>query len=163
MGNEADSAGVVTPELVAALAREVVAGASPGELPLFRATSAAYMRDPQSVLEPRQGGEQSLGFGVEAAVLLITPAALQAARGVLEFLVSQVTEAAKSETSDQIRARVHRLFDRDAEAKPDAAALRPEQLARVREIAFAAGIQAQLPEREANLVADAMVGRLALT
>jgi hypothetical protein len=162
MGNPSESAGVVTSELVSDLARDVVADASPGELPLFRATSAAYARDPQSVLRPREGREESLGFGVEAAVLLITPAALQAARSVLEFLVGEVAGAAKSEASDELRRRVRELFDRNATQKPDGVALSREQLARVREIAFEAGMQAQLPEREASMVADSMVGRLAL-
>jgi diphthamide synthase (EF-2-diphthine--ammonia ligase) len=162
MGNRGESAGVVTPELVSELAREVVADASPAELPLFRATSAAYMHDPQSVLEPRRGREESLGFGVEAAVLLLTPAALQAARKVLEFLAAQVAGAAESEASDQIRRRLHHLVSRDVTPRPAGAALSREQLQRVRQIAFDAGIEAQLPEREANMVADSMVGRLAL-
>jgi hypothetical protein len=162
MGNRGESASVVTAELVCELARGVVADASPAELPLFRATSAAYMRDPQSVLEARRGREESLGFGVEAAVLLVTPAALQAARSVLEFLAAQVVGAAESETSDQVRRRVHELFSRDVTPGPAGTALSREQLERVRRIAFDAGIQAQLPEREANMVADSMVGRLAL-
>lgn len=153
---------VVSGELISELARQVVVAAAPAELPLFRATSAAYLHDPESVLAPHGKDDEILGFGVEAAVVLIAPAALQAARSVLEFLVAQVSEATQSETSDQIRRRVHGLFNRDSAEQPGGIALSRAELARVREIAFDAGRQARLPEREANMVADAMVGRLAL-
>ena len=63
-------------DLVAALARATVERAAPEELPLFRATSEAYLRDPASV-EGGKSRDELLGFGVEAAAMLVTPVALQ--------------------------------------------------------------------------------------
>ena len=47
-------------EVVVEVARELVAKTAPEELPLFRATSAAYLEDPQKVL--RAEAEQSFAL-----------------------------------------------------------------------------------------------------
>ena len=160
--SHADPAVIVDADLVSEVARSLVAAAAPAELPLFRATRDAYFRDPQGVLQPRPGKEEMLGFGVEAEVMLLTPAILEATRSVLRFLVSQLQSEAESQASDAIRDRLRRLLNRDAKTEPPGPGLSHEQLAQVREIAFQTGRRAQLPEREATLLADAMIGRLAL-
>jgi hypothetical protein len=160
--SHADPAVIVDADLVSEVARSLVAAAAPGELPLFRATSDAYFRDPQGVLQPKPGKEEMLGFGVEAEVMLLTPAILEATRSVLRFLVAQLQSEAGSEASDAIRNRLERLLHRDPKTEPAEPGLSREQLAQVREIAFETGRKAQLPEQEATLLADAMIGRLAL-
>ena len=70
--------------LVADLARAVVEQTAPEELPLFRATSEAYFDDPD-VAERSGCGDEMLGFGVDAALVLVTPVALSVARDVVEL------------------------------------------------------------------------------
>ena len=87
--------------LVASLARSAVAQAAPEELPLFRATSETYFENPQA-LEQRGSGDQMLGFGAEAALVLVTPVALSVARDVLDFVVEQVRGHAREHGKDVI-------------------------------------------------------------
>jgi hypothetical protein len=149
---------------VTALARIAVERAAPEELPLFRATSEAYLRDPGS-LEQRGGRDEMLGFGVEAAAVLVTPVALSVARDVLAFLAEQVRRVARTESEGAIDRLVDRVAGRgeeDAESTAAAPAqLTDEQLAQVREHALEKALQLKLPAAKAELLADSLVGSLA--
>jgi hypothetical protein len=148
---------------VVEVARELVARTAPQELPLFPATSTAYLDDPDSVLQPKERGDDMLGFGVEAAVVLLTPAALEIAKSVVKFLAAQVRGALEQETGDAIAERIHTLLHPSAGGRGAAAPTRltEEQLAQVHELALEKARALDLPEAKAGLLADAMVGSLA--
>ena len=57
------------------------------------------------------------------------------------------------------------VFRREAEAQGEEVPppLTPEQIARVREVALEKGRQLRLPESQARLLADSLVGSLATT
>jgi hypothetical protein len=157
-------------ELVVEVARELVARTAPQELPRFRATSAAYLDDPQKVLRAKGGRDEMLGFGVEAAVLFLTPVALEVAKTVVSYLAAEIRGVVEKETSDAIARRVHGLFHRSESGPEDDPAvpsamrgLTEEQLARVHDLALEKARALQLPEAQAGLLADAMVGSLAVT
>ena len=151
---------------IAALARAAVEKAAPEELPLFRATSEAYLRDPAE-LEQRAGKDEMLGFGVEAAAVLVTPVALSVARDVLVFLGEQIRRIARNEGEGAIDRLVDRVAGRhDEEPEPAAPApaalgLTDEQLEQVRELALDKARLLKLPEAKAELLADSLVGSLA--
>ena len=105
-------AGDVPDAVVADVARQLVTQAAPQELPLFRATSEAYFADPEKTLARRGGKDEMLGFGVEAAVILITPVALDVAKRVVAWVAGQVGDSVKKEGSEKIGEVVHDLFDR---------------------------------------------------
>jgi len=151
--------------VVADLARQLVVESAPEELPLFGATSEAYFESPEKTLERRGDKDEMLGFGVEAAVILLTPVALDVAKRVVLFLASEFQDAAKKESGQAIGDFVHGLFHRkEAKAEPEKEAppaLTSDQLHEVREIAFARARQLDLPEDRAGLLADAVVGSLA--
>ena len=150
--------------LVATLARSAVERTAPEELPLFRATSEAYLRDPAS-LDARRSGDEMLGFGVDAALVLVTPVALSVARDIVSFLVAQARTQAHERGADA----VDRLFDRllgrkhgaGSEAGDGAAELSDEQLEQVRALALEKATLLELPEDKARLLADSLVGSLA--
>ena len=98
--------------LVAALARATVEKVAPEELPLFRATSEAYFENPQA-LEQKGGKDEMLGFGVDAALLLVTPVALQVARDVIGFLGEQLRERAREQGEGAIDRVIARLVNRN--------------------------------------------------
>jgi hypothetical protein len=156
-------------EVVVEVARELVVKTAPEELPRFRATSAAYLEDPQKVLQAeKEKNDEMLGFGVEAALLFLTPAALEIAKAVVSFLANEIAAAFEKEASDEIDRRVHRLFHRGESAgKADANEADPserlshEQLAHVHDLALEKARALDLPEAQAGLLADAMVGSLA--
>jgi hypothetical protein len=156
--------------LVADLARVAVERTAPEELPLFRPTSEAFFQDPDAV--PRRGGrDELLGFGVDAAVVLVTPIALSVARDVARFVADQLRSRLAKEGEGAVQRALDRVFKR--EAKPDAAdapaaaaaaappELTDEELERVRAIALEKAQQLRLPPDRAGLLADAIVGGLA--
>jgi hypothetical protein len=154
-------------QIVADLARRLVAETAPHELPLFRATSAAYFRDPEDVLSRRKGRDELLGFGAEAAVILVTPVALEVAKSVLVFVATRTRAAAEKgagQLIDDVVARVFgRLYRHEGEppSEDDAPELDDDELAEVRRVAFEKARQLDVPEDKAALLADSVVGCLA--
>ena len=102
--------------LVAALARATVEKAAPEELPLFRATSEAYFKDPEA-LERSGGKDEMLGFGVDAAMVLMTPVVLQVAKDVIGFLGEQLRERAREQGEGAIDRVIARLVNRNGEGE----------------------------------------------
>ena len=149
--------------LVAGLARTAVERAAPEELPLFRPTSEAFFEDP-AALERRGGRDELLGFGVDAALVLVTPVALSVARDVVRFVADQVRSRLQKEGEGAVQQALDRIFKRGApaEAAPaEALELTDEELERVRAIALEKAGQLKLSPEKAGLLADAIVGGLA--
>jgi hypothetical protein len=157
------SVAAATPDdLVAALARAAVERAAPEELPLFGPVSEAYFSDP-AALESGKRRDEMLGFGVDAAVMLLTPVALQVARDVLGFLHEQLRERAREQGESAIDKLVARIVGKkdDAAAAEPVPGLTPSQLSKVRELALAKARSLKLSEDRAALLADSLVGSLA--
>ena len=149
--------------LVEALARSAVEQVAPEELPLFRATSEAYFADPSS-LEQGRSRDDMLGFGVDAALVLVSPVALQVAKEVIGFVVAQFREAAAEEGEGAIKRLVARLVHRDENGKDEQEAvpeLTDEQLEQVRALALEKARSLKLSDTKATLLADSLVGSLA--
>ena len=149
--------------LVASLARATVERAAPEELPLFAPTSEAFFEDSSQV--GRQGGEGMLGFGVEAAMVLVTPAALSIAKDVVSFVADQLRSRLRSEGEGAVQRALDRIFKRGHEngdaPVPTAAELTDDQLEQVRALALEKARQLRLPDDKAQLLADSLVGSLA--
>ena len=169
--------------LVVALARATVERAAPEELVIFPAASEAYLQgqDPSKATR----GDPMLGFGVDAAVVLLAPVALTVAKEVLGFLRVQLKKHAEERGDDAVDWLIHRLFSpKDEEpsgtAPADAAASVPapadasaavgpaddieltdEELEQVRALALEKAKQLKLPDAKAQLLADSLVGSLA--
>ena len=143
----------------------VVERAAPEELPLFRPTSEAFFADP-TALERREGRDDMLGFGVDSALVLLTPVALAVARDVVDFVVAQVRSRLHDEGESAVQGALDRVFRR-GDRKPETAAagadaeLTDEELGRVRTIALEKARQLRLSPDRAVLLADAIVGGLA--
>ena len=153
--------------LVAALARASVERAAPEELPLFRATSEAYFDDP-SALERPQSRDDMLGFGVDAAVMLVTPVALAVAKRRDRVHRNAPARAGGEgrRGSDRPRPRpaapARRRACRDSGgARPQPAELTDEQLEQVRTLALEKAKQLKLSDAKAELLAESLVGSLA--
>lgn len=150
--------------LVAGLARAAIERAAPEELPLFRATSEAYFADP-GALEQRRGRDEKLGFGAEAAMMLVTPIALQVARDVIGFLGEQLRERARAQGEGALDTLIARLVNRGKDEPGTTAAAPPEltdeQLQQVRSLALEKARSLKLSDAKAELLADALVGSLA--
>lgn len=152
-------------DLVDELARQVLAEVAPEELAIFHETADEYHQDPEGVLAA-SGRDEAVGFGLDLA--LLTPYVLAIAAAVLRYLLETVGEAVKNESKPLITDLVHRVFRRgrgeeksSTQASPtEPVAISAEQAVRVREIALARAHDLKLPENEARLLADAIVGGL---
>jgi hypothetical protein len=163
-------------ELVVALARATVERAAPEEMVIFPAASEAYLegRDPTKTTR----GDPMLGFGVESAVVLLTPIALTVAKDVLGFLRVQLKKQADEHADEAFDWLVKKLFKRGDDEKkasppaggepappppeePPGAELTDEQLEEVRKLAVEKAKLLKLPKDKAELLADSLVGSLA--
>ncbi|HEX2324073.1 MAG TPA: hypothetical protein VHQ00_01675 [Chloroflexota bacterium] len=173
----------VDEELIASVAREQVAQLAPQELPLFRAQSAAYFEDPQKALQGDRSGEDMLSFGPEVAFALLTPVILSVTSTVLSAVAEELGRTLGEESRGVAGDLVRRLFRRPPTGAQDASGvgesgaagesgggvqpapvpvLTAAQLARVRQSAFERARQLDVPEARASLLADSLVGSLAL-
>lgn len=162
--------------LVVALARATVERAAPEELVLFPAASEAYLdgRDPSKATR----GDPMLGFGIETAVVLLTPVALTVAKDVLGFLRAQLKKRAEEHGDEAIDWLIDRLLRRNGKdpaaagvapptapsthaTEPNELELTDEQLEQVRQLALEKAQQLKLPDAKAKLLADSLVGSLA--
>lgn len=159
-------------ELAVALARATVERAAPEEMVIFPAASEAYLegQDPAK----RTRGDPMLGFGVDSAVIMLTPIALTVAKDVVVFLRAQLAKQAEEHSDDVFDWLVDKLFrrgddDKAADAaggpavatEPVAAELTDEQLEEVRQLAIEKAKQLKLSDDKAELLADSLVGSLA--
>jgi len=143
-----------------ALARSTVERAAPEEMPIFAAASEAYLEGGDS---GRGGSDDVLGFGVEAAVILLTPIAIEVAKDVLGYLKEQVTELASKKGREGVDALIARLGGGGKEPKDgdDEPELSKEELELVRTRAIQKAKQLKLSDDRATLLADSLVGSLA--
>ena len=152
-------------QLAADVARDLVSQVAPEEMPLFRATSEAYFKDPQQVLKEHMGKDDMLGFGTGEVMSLVTPVAVAVSVEVIRFVTEEVTTSFKAESAVVIAALVKSLFKKyrpilEREAKPTSSPLTPEQLREVHAIALTKARQLKLSEAKAKTLADALVGDL---
>lgn len=151
-------------QLIADVARDVVAQVAPQELPLFRATSVAYFKNPEKALKQQRGKDEKLGFGGGDVVTLLTPIILTVMTEVVTFLTVEVKKAVAAESASLISDQVKNLFKKfhpeGEEGQHDPAPLTREQIARVHKLAYERFLQLKLPETQANRLADALTARL---
>ena len=152
-------------QLIADLARDVIAQTAPQEVPLFRANSEAYFKDPQKALQRQGGKDEMLGFGDGAMITFLTPIALTVMTEVVKFLVEEVKKSAKTEGAGVVNEAVKSLFKKfhskdDKAKKNEVPPLTPEQLMHVRKLALEKAHQLKLSNDKATLLTDSIVGSL---
>ncbi len=145
------------------LALMVIEQLAPQELPLFRETSEAFFRNPDAAMRSQVGKDEMLGFGMGEAVTFISPLVIFVAQKVIEFAM----EPSKESIQQQFGDRVIRILVKIGLAKkPDVVGsiqpLTPSQLARARQLAIETLHQYNFPKDKRDLVADALIGKLAL-
>ena len=79
-------------QLVQEVARGVVAQVAPEEMPMFTALTRAYFADPERALSGDHSGDGYLGFGVDEAVTVVTPAVLDAVGVMVGCIVLQMMQ-----------------------------------------------------------------------
>ena len=147
-------------QLIEDIAREVVATTAPEELPLFRATSAAYFQHPDRVLKEQQSKDEMLGFGVVEVVTLLTPYVFPIVTAVIKAIIAEVQKSMVTESTSLTSEVVKRLFKKIQPDEKTPVQLTDAQLARVVEAANIEASRLKLPDDTAHLLADALKGML---
>lgn len=167
--------------IIAALAHSAVEDVAPEELPLFGPTSEAYF-DPARGTPAGAKSDEMLGFGVDAAaaMVFVTPVALEAAKSVVGYVVGELQTALKDQAKPMIQALVKRLLrggtkpggardDKTAEdagqapakaAASEATPFTPEQLDELHKVALKTAERMGMQREKASVVADAIVGAI---
>lgn len=163
--------------LVTELSRQVISEISPKEIPLFQATSEAYLKNPQKMLRSNSSKEEMLGFGVEQVALILTPVVLHVSTTVVKYVAEIAKDPIEEALQDKIEEELPGFFGRLTRfvrklfglSQPSTAiviteipALTQEQLIHVQKLAFEKACQFNLPEDQATLLAESLVGRLAV-
>jgi hypothetical protein len=157
-------------DLIAEMSRDVVAEVAPDELSLFRMNSSAYFKNPKKALESQEAKDDALGFGIEAAVPLLTPIVIAVVSEVITHLEQSLSTHLASGAEGAVSGGLRSVFKRGGKgtaapaqlspAQLSPAQLSPAQLAEVRDIAFKKARQLKLPETQAAMLADSVVGGL---
>jgi hypothetical protein len=155
-------------QVIVATARVVLGEVAPEELPLLGPISTAYFADPEQALRGSSTRDEPLGFGVPVSGQLLTPVVLAVMSPVVSFLVAEVRKSVQAEAPGVINDLVKSVFKkaRSSPASDDdqqTVELSPQQLTQVREIALEKGRQLGLNDERAELLADALVGGLAVS
>jgi len=147
-------------QLIADVARDIVMQTAPEELPLFRATSAAYFKNPGKVLTGQASKDEMLGFGAGEAVVMLTPYVLVVVTEVVRFVIAQVQQTVAAESADLISDIVKKLFKKVRPEENNLLPLTPAQLAQVRKVAYESACRLNLSDNQASLLADAIKGSM---
>jgi hypothetical protein len=168
--------------IIEGLAHSAVEKIAPEELPLFGPTSEAYF-DPARGTPAGAKSDEMLGFGVDAAaaMMLVTPVALEAAKSVVGYVVGELQSALKDEAGPMIQAFAKRLLHGGAKpagspegkggeeaggqvaAKPAADEPLPfsqVQLDELHKVALKTAERMGMERDKASVVADAIVGAI---
>jgi len=149
-------------QIAAEFGRDFVARAAPQELPLYRALSQSYLSNPDEPAKAAKGKDEMLGFGMAETVTYLTPFLLPVLSSVFKFLAGELKSSIHDQhlVGDLLKKVLGKLQTPNA---PDAGpSLTREQLAQVRKLAFDRAKELKLEDTQAAVLADSIVGRLAV-
>ena len=155
---------VANNQLIADMARDIIAQTEPSELPLYRAISTEYFKRPAEAAKNQSGRDELLGFGIGDAVPLVTPAMLVVMTQVVAFLTEVIRQSFVEESAILINNRVRSMFKKfrheGARDELTPAPLTREQLAQVHKHAYEKFLELKLSGTRATYLADAVVASL---
>jgi hypothetical protein len=146
--------------IVMDISRDLVGEVAPEELDLFDDLAAEYRANPNPPKVTR-GGDDALGFGLDAAMIASSPAVMAAVSVTLGFVIQVASDLLKDHTKTAVQDQIRKLFA-GRKSGPVALTLTADQLARVRDLAASEARRFGLGRDEADRLADALAGRLAM-
>ncbi len=146
-------------QLIAHIASGIVAELAPQELTMFPVISEAYFKNPEKMRKGLSGKEEILGLDiVGTASLLLSPIIITIVDTIVKSLSEKVAE---SGFFKRLLMKLH-LAKKEEKKVALPLSLTPAQLREVREQAIAQAMQFKLKEKQAELLADSLIGKLAL-
>jgi hypothetical protein len=109
----------------------------------------------------RNSSDEALGFGLDALIIIATPAVKTAVMAVMTFIVNEVIDNAKNETATIIKERIKNIFDSNKKSKSPASPPNKETLRRIQKMAEESAKLHGLSEEQSNKFAMVLVGLIA--
>jgi len=145
--------------LVRGIAKDVVAQVSPAEIDLFDELWQQYAANPRPAA-PAGGSDNPLGSGLGYDLPATTTAAGAMVSAVLSYLLAEFIKITQEETAGMVKEKLKSLFS----SKPKGRApLTEQQLKLVKRLAEKEAIKFGIDPEEAEKMARALIGSLALT
>jgi hypothetical protein len=145
-----------TAEIVRSVGLELVSRLAPEELPLYPSLVSQFQGAKRGRGGKASSDDQILGFGAAEAMTMLTPVILNFTSSFWKALVAEAAQDSARTVVEYLKAR---LPGRHAAAAGPP--LTPGQLQHVRTMAEREARRLNIPESQAVLLADAMVGVLA--
>ena len=146
-------------QLIERIANGVVTECAPQELVIFPEISRAYFKNPQKMRKGLAGKEEILGLDiVGTASTILSPIVLVI---VDTFIKSLTEEVAESNFFKRLLLKLH-LAKKEEKKVTLPLSLTTAQLREIREKAVAQAIQFELEQKQAELLADSLIGKLSL-
>ena len=146
-------------QLMAQIASGIVAELAPQELPTFSDIGEAYFKNPEKMRKGLSGKEEILGLDIVGTTsLILSPIVLAIVDTIIKSLSEEVAE---SSFLKRLLVKLH-LAKKEEKKVRLPLSLTPAQLREVREKAVAQAIQFKLPKKQAELLADSLIGKLSL-
>ena len=146
-------------QLIEHIANGIVTECAPQELVLFPEISQAYFKNPQKMRKGLVGKEEILGLDIgSTASIILSPIVLV----IVDTMIKSLTEeVAESNFFKRMLVKFH-LAKNEEKKVTLPLSLTPAQLREVREKAVAQAIQFELEQKQAELLADSLIGKLSL-
>lgn len=144
--------------LLLELGRDIVRQVAPLEEPLYPLLSGAYVDDPDRALSGRDA-VGPLAFGLPEVYVLLTPVVLAAIDAAVQYVGAQAAARGAKATRDALRRLFRRPAPSAAEPAEAALTLTRQQWIEVHAIVHRVAVKAGVPDTQADLIADAVVGQ----
>jgi hypothetical protein len=141
-------------EIVGSLGRALVSDLAPEELPLYPSMLSQFKGGKGGRRSKNSSDDQMLGFGAAEALTMLTPVILAFTSGFWQALGAEAAHGSAHGLVEYIKS--HRPGRHEATGPT----LTAEQLKLVRTIAEREAGRLKLPEDQAELLTDAMIGAL---
>jgi hypothetical protein len=146
----------------------VVTEVAPEELDLFDELIGEYFRNPAPPKPGTASPDDPLGFGLGETMAAVVPAAGAMVSVAIQFILTEFVNTTTEETAEAMKAKIRSLFKKEenqvAPEKQDSGVhpLTKEQLEAVKKLARKQAVQFGISPEEANKMANALIGSLAL-
>jgi hypothetical protein len=151
-------------QLVVDLAYKVVAQNAQDEISSFQVVSKAYLKKGDKIFKDKTSNDHMLGSGMIEAVSLLTPIVLSIATEVVMSVTGEVKKSLLEQIASWVNDFIKKIFkgilpdeQKDKKTLPK---LTKEELVQVHKIAYEKACTLNLPEAQARLLADSIVGNL---
>ncbi len=146
------------------ISRDLVTQLAPEELDLFDELAQEYFENPKPPESLSTSiKDNPLGFGLGETIVATTPAITAVVSTIIQFLATEFVKTARDETSEMIKKKVKILFDSAGAKKGEVSPLSDDQLEHVKKLARKQAIQFGMNAKQAENMANALAGRLALS